>query len=333
MVLDEFVYDPHTGVGTVSAQILKGFFRFVTGKVAQAKPSSMKVRTPVGTIGIRGTMVVGHIDGENAEIVLIGPGYENNANERRGGITVSNNFGHTDIDSSGYGVRIRDGGKPSGGFRVSPVEMETILGALAPKYASGHGGPPDASRVSGDAMAQGGINYHAWSNLNTLNQNFGQTTTIASQQAGPSGFDWSDVLAIQTGSAGYSSGNGTFTCSGGSGCNSIGGATGTFFYAINVNFASRTIGGDGISALTVGPDNMSIGPINYSNFTGKASYTLTASDITTGEFGNAVGTSLQFLKVNGQAAGALQINLNYSASGGGTATGTLQAPKGPVILD
>jgi hypothetical protein len=55
MVLDEFVYDPDTSVEKVSARVMKGIFRFVTGKVARKDPASMKVTLPVGTIGIRGT--------------------------------------------------------------------------------------------------------------------------------------------------------------------------------------------------------------------------------------------------------------------------------------
>lgn len=55
MVLDEFVYDPNTSVGKVSASILKGVFRYVTGKIAQARPTSMKVTVPVGCLGDRGT--------------------------------------------------------------------------------------------------------------------------------------------------------------------------------------------------------------------------------------------------------------------------------------
>src|ERR1700720_257293 len=38
MTLDEFVYDPKTSAGKVTAQVSKGAFRFVTGKVARAHP-------------------------------------------------------------------------------------------------------------------------------------------------------------------------------------------------------------------------------------------------------------------------------------------------------
>ncbi|GAC1310783.1 MAG: hypothetical protein NVSMB24_28770 [Mucilaginibacter sp.] len=52
MVLDEFVYDPDTNAGKITARVVKGIFRWVSGKMAH---DSVKVKLPVGTIGIRGT--------------------------------------------------------------------------------------------------------------------------------------------------------------------------------------------------------------------------------------------------------------------------------------
>jgi hypothetical protein len=49
--LDKFVYDPKKGSGRVAIDITKGAFRFVTG--AQNK-GDYKVKTPTGTIGMRG---------------------------------------------------------------------------------------------------------------------------------------------------------------------------------------------------------------------------------------------------------------------------------------
>ncbi|HLW74516.1 MAG TPA: hypothetical protein VKT74_05560 [Gammaproteobacteria bacterium] len=57
MVLDDFVYDPATNLGKISAQITKGVFRFVTGKVRSSQPYEMKVTTPVDCLCFRGTDV------------------------------------------------------------------------------------------------------------------------------------------------------------------------------------------------------------------------------------------------------------------------------------
>jgi hypothetical protein len=53
MELNEFVYDPrgHTNASLMS--LTKGTFTFIAGEVAHT--GSMKVNTPIGTMGIRGT--------------------------------------------------------------------------------------------------------------------------------------------------------------------------------------------------------------------------------------------------------------------------------------
>jgi hypothetical protein len=49
--LDKFVYDPNKGAGSVVIDATKGAFRFSTG--AQGK-GDYKVKTPYGTLGVRG---------------------------------------------------------------------------------------------------------------------------------------------------------------------------------------------------------------------------------------------------------------------------------------
>jgi hypothetical protein len=53
VTLDRFVYDPNRGTGNVVLNATKGAFRFVSGS---QQPSSYQIRTPVATIGVRGTI-------------------------------------------------------------------------------------------------------------------------------------------------------------------------------------------------------------------------------------------------------------------------------------
>ncbi len=53
MALNEFVYDPKGSSNSSLISLQKGTFTFLAGKVA--KSGNMKVETPVGTMGIRGT--------------------------------------------------------------------------------------------------------------------------------------------------------------------------------------------------------------------------------------------------------------------------------------
>jgi hypothetical protein len=53
MELNEFVYDPNSHSNSTLFNLSKGSFTFLAGQVS--KTGSMKVGTPVGTMGIRGT--------------------------------------------------------------------------------------------------------------------------------------------------------------------------------------------------------------------------------------------------------------------------------------
>jgi hypothetical protein len=53
MVLNEFVYDPNGMSNSTLISLTKGTFTFIAGKVA--KTGDMKIDTPAGTMGIRGT--------------------------------------------------------------------------------------------------------------------------------------------------------------------------------------------------------------------------------------------------------------------------------------
>ncbi len=72
MVLDEMIYDPAVQEGAVSVSVLQGVFTFVSGQVAKTDPGAMTLKTPVATIGIRGTQVGLDIaDGKTLNVVLM----------------------------------------------------------------------------------------------------------------------------------------------------------------------------------------------------------------------------------------------------------------------
>ena len=49
--LDKFVYDPNKSAGSVAVQATRGSFRFVTGSQGGG---SYQIKTPYGTLGVRG---------------------------------------------------------------------------------------------------------------------------------------------------------------------------------------------------------------------------------------------------------------------------------------
>jgi FecR protein len=61
--LDRFVYNPQKGVGRVVINATQGAFRFITGS---QNPTSYTIKTPVATLGIRGTILDILITGDAA---------------------------------------------------------------------------------------------------------------------------------------------------------------------------------------------------------------------------------------------------------------------------
>ncbi|MAL77579.1 MAG: hypothetical protein CMN55_00435 [Sneathiella sp.] len=83
-VLDELVYNPSSGSGKFGLSLLQGIFSLVSGQIAKDEPENVDVRTPVGTIGIRGTSWSGQVKsiGEDSVFTLY-----------TGAIAVSNEAG------------------------------------------------------------------------------------------------------------------------------------------------------------------------------------------------------------------------------------------------
>jgi hypothetical protein len=157
LVIDKFIYDPATNAGKVSATVLQGTFRFVTGKVAKREPSDMEVKLPVGSIGVRGTSVAGETDGTRATIVLLGPGPANDGGDRQGRILVSG-VGATgsattiEVSRPGFGTEISAANlPPSPPVRIDPVRLSALTAPLV-----GTGPRPSTPPASGSGGGQSG---------------------------------------------------------------------------------------------------------------------------------------------------------------------------------
>lgn len=62
VTLDEFIYDPNRKTGNVVLNVSKGAFRFISGA---SRPETYSIKTPVATIGIRGTIFSGNVISAN----------------------------------------------------------------------------------------------------------------------------------------------------------------------------------------------------------------------------------------------------------------------------
>lgn len=127
LLIDEFVYNPQSQDGKLAMTVLKGGFRFLSGKAAKKDPTTMRVDLPVATIGIRGTHVVGNVSGETAGVALI----ENEDGSTGSQITVSNKAGSVTIDEPGYGTDIAGPDvAPSPPRRWDMQRIKTISGMI-----------------------------------------------------------------------------------------------------------------------------------------------------------------------------------------------------------
>jgi len=55
LLIDEYVYDPGSGTGKLTATVGKGALRFIGGKISKNR-EAVKINTVIGTVGIRGGM-------------------------------------------------------------------------------------------------------------------------------------------------------------------------------------------------------------------------------------------------------------------------------------
>lgn len=68
VTLDKFVYDPNRSKGDVVLQATKGAFRFVSGT---QDPHSYALKTPVASIGVRGTIIDFLVQGDQLVVILV----------------------------------------------------------------------------------------------------------------------------------------------------------------------------------------------------------------------------------------------------------------------
>lgn len=74
IVFDDFVYNPQTSASAFTADIAKGVFRLVTGKVVRRDPEHMKIKVAIGTIGPRGTDIEAAVEADGSGYVKLRSG-------------------------------------------------------------------------------------------------------------------------------------------------------------------------------------------------------------------------------------------------------------------
>ncbi|HEY0413699.1 MAG TPA: FecR family protein [Allosphingosinicella sp.] len=168
VAIDRFVYDPAANSRAVGVSVTRGAFRFMSGRALGHPSGSASVRTPVASIGIRGTIfegVVGedavriaereaavgkHVKADKDEaslIVLRGPGPRTQGDTVPGAIDVSAGGRTVTLDGPDLALYApRAGVPPIGPFQISPAGLAALQSLLRPAPSGGGGGGSHTTR-------------------------------------------------------------------------------------------------------------------------------------------------------------------------------------------
>ena len=127
MVLDELVYDPATGTGSMAVSMVEGAFSFISGEIAKTGPDAMTLETPVVTMGIRGTTVAGKaaVEGNENSFTLL-----QDADGGVGQISVSNDGGTQVLSQVGATTTVTSiTAPPPPPIILTPAQIQANYGA------------------------------------------------------------------------------------------------------------------------------------------------------------------------------------------------------------
>lgn len=93
LVIDDFVYDPNTGTGSLGLKASLGTVRYASGQIAKNSRQRVRIRTPSATIGVRGTDFVMTVDEFGGSMITLLPSCDVDGYCYTGEITVETDAG------------------------------------------------------------------------------------------------------------------------------------------------------------------------------------------------------------------------------------------------
>jgi hypothetical protein len=118
-VVREYAMSADSGIGAL--ELTKGFFRAITGKITKLRQNSFEVRTPLATIGVRGTDFWGEQSANRFRVAMLSGT----------AIVVRNDYGSVEITEAGLGTEVTAPGQPPREpFRWSEEEIRKAAGTV-----------------------------------------------------------------------------------------------------------------------------------------------------------------------------------------------------------
>jgi Ca2+-binding RTX toxin-like protein len=166
MVLDELIFDPDSGEGQSAFSLIQGAFVFVSGEIAENDPENMVVKTPVATIGIRGTEVAANIECAAEVNPVTGEGAETCSaifTLVSGVIVIENLAGIEVLAEKNQSTKVEDAvTAPSEAYLLSDDDFDDLFGRLSENLSGSFGETaPEAGPSQATGPSQGGGTFRA----------------------------------------------------------------------------------------------------------------------------------------------------------------------------
>lgn len=157
LAIDDYSFNPETESGSTGVSVLKGVFMFTSGLVGRENPDNVHIETPVGSIGIRGTIIGGKIAAGAAEsqITVI-----------EGAIVVKNGTGEQVLSSQFETVKLTSFNAPISNIGVLEAKTvtqsyEAVRGVSSTLFSSIDDAAGDTNGTQGRDAAPGNNNTDA----------------------------------------------------------------------------------------------------------------------------------------------------------------------------
>ena len=132
VVFDEFVYDPGAGDGSLTARLVGGSMRFVSGNIAKKAGDKVSLKVGKASIGIRGTEILARHSAAGSRLVLLS-----------GEMEISSPAGTVTIARPGWGIEIGVEGTLGVPRFVPPQDINMMMAPSQDNAASADSGGQD----------------------------------------------------------------------------------------------------------------------------------------------------------------------------------------------